>query len=241
MTLPPPTPGLLKDASLFLDFDGTLVEFADRPDAVRADPALRSLLLALHHRLDGRLAIVSGRSLDDLTALLSLESLSMAGSHGLEYRLAGRPACIPAAPDGLAEIVAQMTAFATRRGLIVERKPAGVALHYRLRPECQQEAIAFATNLADIHGFLVWQGSMVVELRAPGPDKGAILRHFMAEPTFAAGRPVAVGDDLTDEDAFAAAVALGGAAVLVGAQRETAAIYRLVGVAAVRDWLAAAR
>jgi trehalose 6-phosphate phosphatase len=81
---------------------------------------------------------------------------------------------------------------------------------------------------------------MVAELRPPGADKGDALSALMREPPFAGARPVFVGDDLTDEHAFQAAAVLGGAGVLVGPPRETAARYGLAGVAEVAEWLRAA-
>ena len=78
---------------------------------------------------------------------------------------------------------------------------------------------------------------MVVELRTPGPDKGDSLRLFMAQAPFADATPVMVGDDMTDEHAFAAAADLGGWSVLVGDPRPTAALYRLPDPAAVLAWL----
>jgi len=79
-----------------------------------------------------------------------------------------------------------------------------------------------------------------VELRAPGPDKGAAIATFMAEPPFAGHLPVFLGDDLTDEDGFRAVALLGGYGVVVGPRRPTAAIYALAGVGEVRAWLNAA-
>jgi trehalose 6-phosphate phosphatase len=79
---------------------------------------------------------------------------------------------------------------------------------------------------------------MVIELRPPGADKGDAVRAFMTEPDFAGARPLFVGDDLTDEDAFRAAADLGGGGILVGPQRETAAKWRLEDVGAVSAWLA---
>ena len=81
---------------------------------------------------------------------------------------------------------------------------------------------------------------MVVEVRAPGPDKGAAIAAFMAEPPFAGHAPVFLGDDLTDEDGFRAAARLGGYGVVVGPRRPTAATYALAGVEAARAWLIAA-
>jgi len=81
---------------------------------------------------------------------------------------------------------------------------------------------------------------MVVELRTPGPTKGDAVAAFMAEPPFAGARPIYVGDDLTDEDAFTAVAEAGGYGVLVGAGRETAAAWRLEDVDQVLAWLGAA-
>jgi trehalose 6-phosphate phosphatase len=92
-------------------------------------------------------------------------------------------------------------------------------------------------SLASATGLSVQSGKMVAELRPAGADKGDAVRAFMAEPPFAGARPVFVGDDLTDEDAFRAAADLGGGGVLVGPARDSAARWRLAGVAAVSDWL----
>ena len=121
--------------------------------------------------------------------------------------------------------------------LLVERKPAGVALHYRLAPDEAGRVEAFMAKLARKTGFALQRGAMVVELRAHGATKGDALKAFMTEPAFAAARPVFVGDDLTDEHGFAEAAALGGAGVLVGPPRDTAARYQLDSVKAVADWL----
>ena len=239
--LAPPPPSLLEGAALFLDFDGTLVELAATPDAIRVPAALAPLLERLRTRLDGRLAIVSGRALADLERHLPCHGVAVAGSHGLELRLADGTPLPLSAPAGLDAARAEVERFAAGRdGLIVEAKPLGVALHFRLAPEREEEVLAFMDALAERYGLAMQRGKMVAELRAPGADKGDALRALMREPRFAGARPLFVGDDLTDEHAFAAAAALGGAGILVGPARETAARYRLASVRAVADWLEAA-
>jgi len=236
---PPPLLQAEKPA-LFLDFDGTLVALAERPGSIRVPPRLPPLLDRLAAALHGRLAILTGRSLADLDSHLRAPHLAAAGSHGLELRVGGR-AGGAAPPAGLAAARAALARFAdTDTGLIVEDKPASVALHYRLAPAREAEALALAAEVAERTGLAVQPGKMVVELRPVGADKGDALRALMAEPVFAGARPWVVGDDLTDEHAFRAAADLGGSGILVGAPRASAAAWRLADVAAVHAWLEAA-
>jgi trehalose 6-phosphate phosphatase len=239
--LVPPPPAALEGAALFLDFDGTLVELAETPDAIRVPVALGPLLERLRRRLDGRLAIVSGRSLADLERHLPFAGVAVAGSHGLELRLANGVSLPLSVPAGLDEARAEIERFAAgRKGLIVEEKPLGIALHFRLAPEQEKPVLVFMDEVARRHGLWLQSGKMVAELRPAGANKGDALKALMREPRFMGARPLFVGDDLTDEHAFAAAAELGGAGILVGPARETAARYRLASVNAVADWLGAA-
>jgi trehalose 6-phosphate phosphatase len=238
---PPPPLSRLAPAALFLDFDGTLVELADAPDAIAVPTALKPLLDRVTGRLEGRLAVVSGRAIDDLQSHLGSSALVLSGSHGAELRYADGRRVPVSAPPGLAAARAEIERFAAGAGgLLVEDKPTGVALHYRLAPERERAVGDFLEELAHRSGLALQRGKMVAELRPPGADKGAALRRLMAEPPFAGARPVFVGDDLTDEHAFEAAVALGGAGILVGPPRSTAARWRLGGVGEVTLWLEAA-
>ena len=235
---PPPPLSRLAPAALFLDFDGTLVELAEAPGAIAVPAGLLPLLDRLSERLEGRLAIVSGRAVDDLRRHLGACALVLSGSHGAELHYSDGRSIPVSAPPGLAEARESVRRFAAGgKGLLVEDKPAGVALHYRLAPERAEEAGAFLEALAERSGLKLQRGKMVAELRPAGSDKGAALRRLMAEPPFAGARPVFVGDDLTDEDAFRAAASLGGEGVLVGPHRPSAARWRLEGVAEVTAWL----
>ncbi|HEX8639993.1 MAG TPA: trehalose-phosphatase [Allosphingosinicella sp.] len=239
--LPAPPPGLLDGAALFLDFDGTLVELAESPDSIRVPARLAPLLDRLRAKLGGRLAIISGRSLADLERHVPLPGLAFSGSHGIELRLADGTALPVSVPLGLDEVRERVNRFAAGgEGLLVEEKPAGIALHYRQAPQQAERATGFMRALADEQGWSLQKGKMVVELRPRGASKGDALRTFMSEPEFAGARPVFVGDDLTDEHAFEAAAALAGAGILVGPARKTAACYQLESVPAVAAWLDAA-
>ena len=141
----------------------------------------------------------------------------------------------------LDRIVTRMKAFATAQtGVLVEEKPLGAALHYRNLPAAESASTDLARSLAEDSGLQLQTGKMMVEVRVPGADKGTAIATMMAAPTLAGHRPVFLGDDDTDEPAMVAAAAHGGAGILVGATRATAASYRLESVAATRKWLAAA-
>lgn len=240
--LPPPPLSLLENASLFIDFDGTLVEIVERPDAVVVDVGLRDLLEALLAGLGGRVAIVSGRSLAQLDEMLGplAQTLALSGSHGNEHRWNGvtahpiRPATLEAATDALRAFGAEYP------GTLIEIKSYSVALHYRQAPAIGPAAQAVAARLAGEHGLGLEHGKMVVELRVAGGDKGVAVRRLMARAPMAGTRPLFIGDDLTDEGGFEAARALGGAGILVGPPRATAAEFALPDVAAVREWLGGA-
>ncbi len=239
--LKPPPLTLLDDAALFLDFDGTLVELADTPGAIRVPTGLTDLLDRLRRRLDGRLAIVSGRSLEDLERHVGFAGIACSGSHGIELRLADGSHLPLSVPIGLEGMKDEVRAFAAgTEGLLVEEKPAGLALHFRRSPGEAERVGEFMTATARKHGMKIQRGKMVVELKPDGATKGDAIRAFMTEPDFEAARPVFVGDDLTDEDGFEAASALGGAGILVGPMRRTAASWRLSGVPQVFEWLSAA-
>jgi trehalose 6-phosphate phosphatase len=239
-TAVPPPIAEIGGAALFLDFDGTLVALAERPDGIAVPPSLPPLLDRLSGALGGRLAIITGRALADLDAHLAAPHFAASGSHGLERRSAGGGVSRDAAPPGLAAARVALAHFAAGdSGLLVEEKPASVALHYRLSPDREDEALSLADAVAARTALRPLRGKMVVELRPAGADKGDALRALMAQPPFIAARPVFVGDDVTDEDGFRAAAALGGFGVLVGSPRATAAAFRLPDVAAVHAWLEA--
>lgn len=235
--LPEPPVALAKPA-LFLDLDGVLAPLAPTPDAVGPDDRRTDVLKRLTDRLHGRVAIVSGRTLGEIDRISDGAARAASGVHGLQRRR-GDGSFANRAPDpAVRRVVAAFDAFAADRpGVIVEDKELSAGLHYRQAPGVSADALALAASLAEETGLALQPGSMVLELKTPGTDKGVALAAFMAEAPFQGAVPVMVGDDLTDEHGFEAAERLGGFGVLVGADRPTAARYRLEDVAAVLDWL----
>ncbi|KAB8315373.1 trehalose-phosphatase [Tolypothrix campylonemoides VB511288] len=235
--LPPPPP-LDAGWALFLDVDGSLLEFAPRPEGVVVPATLRDSLQALQRRLDDAIALVSGRALAQLDRLFAPLRLHAAGLHGLERR--GQAALPP--PPALAEVraVAQAAA-ASQPGALVEDKGPAIAMHWRGVADAAAAEAAFAAvgaaALERLPHYRLQPGDHVLELRPDGADKGAAIAAMLDAPPFRGRVPVFVGDDLTDEDGFALVRDRGGLAVLVGARRPTLATHALRDPAAVRAWL----
>ena len=237
-------PLLAADASwaLFLDFDGTLVELAETPDAVRVDRGLPARLQSLAGALQGALALVSGRPLATLDAMLEPLQVPAAGLHGVERRGADGEV-FRFEPDQrvLDEARRVLARFVVAHPqALLEDKHASLALHYRRDPSLQPLARKAAEDaLAHTReGFHIQSGHMVYEIKSTAADKGAALHAFLDEEPFAGRTPVFIGDDDTDEHGFTVVAAQGGFGVRVGnGDGATAARYRLRDPAAVHAWL----
>ena len=233
----PPAP--TDDWALFLDVDGCLLDLAPHPDEVSVPARLRATLAGLATRLDGALALVSGRSLAGLDALFDPLRLPAAGLHGLEWRAASASRAAPAAPPALAAIHAEARAIAAEYpGAVVEDKGPALGLHWRAAPAAMEALRGFAeAALPRLPGFRLQHGNSVVELRPAGGDKGAAIAALMREAPFRGRVPVFAGDDITDESGFAVVNAQDGISILVGAREPSAAHFGLSGPKAVRRWL----
>lgn len=223
--------------ALFLDFDGTLVDLAPRPDSIHVPPGMMDRLHALSRQLDGRLALVSGRGIVDLERHLGPISVAVSGSHGSDCRAADGTS-IGEVPSGLPQdVLAEAADFAAAHGFDLEDKPHGAALHFRANPSLEEEGNAFADALAARHKLDVKRGKCVIEFVNRGANKGAALRRFMNQAPFRGSVPVFVGDDITDEDGMVAATQMGGFGILVGDRQPSCAKYGLASPAAVHHWL----
>jgi trehalose 6-phosphate phosphatase len=225
--------------ALYLDFDGTFVDFAPTPDAVKLRLGSRELLERLSRRLGGALALVSGRRIADIDRLLAPLELPASGVHGREFRPApGDFRARPATPD-FDEARRRLAArLLPDDPLLVEDKGAALVLHFRLHPEERGRAEALAheaaAGLPDLYAV---KGHMIFEIRQRDVSKALALELFATVEPFASRLPVFVGDDATDEDGIRAAAEAGGFGVKVG-PGASAALYRLADVTAVHRWLA---
>jgi trehalose 6-phosphate phosphatase len=232
----------LDDHAIFLDLDGTLIEFAPQPRAVTVDAPLLRLLELLMRRCGGALALVSGRSIETLDTLLAPLRLPASGLHGYERRAASgvRSRHAPPSAQALAHarrLLAQLAQQDPRVRL--EDKRFALALHFRGAPQLERELVdAARTIAAQVDGGLgLLIGPQVVELAPQGVSKASGIAEFMHEAPCAGRRPLFVGDDATDEVAFEWVNAAGGLSVAVNASGHTAALTRLRSVREVRTWL----
>ena len=244
-----PPPPLLDDAcALFLDVDGTLLEFEIRPELVRLPLGALQTIGLLSQRLGGALALVSGRPLAELDTLFSPQRFPAAGLHGQQLRgvlangvLANEAPAMQSLRNGdpPPPLRQQATLLAERHpGVLVEDKGANFALHWRAVPDAAAAVAQLAeAHLAHLQGYRLQPGDHVIELVPADVDKGRAVHTLMAGLPFQGRTPIFVGDDLTDEFGFAAAHAAGGWSVLVGNREPSQARYQLADPTAVHAWL----
>lgn len=228
----------LDEVALFLDLDGTLAPIVETPSEARIDDECRRALGRAREQLAGRVAILSGREIEVVDAILDGAVLCVAGIHGLQRRNALGEIFEKPPHARVAQAAATLDALAAKTpGLLVETKGPSVAIHYRQAAAAEAAVLEAVERIAEASGLELQLGKSVAELRTPGPNKATALRRFMLEAPFRGARPLFLGDDLTDEPAFAEARRLGGAGVLVGAPRPTEAQGRLADPADVVAWI----
>lgn len=225
--------------AFFVDFDGTLAEIADDPAAVALDDRERRALAGIAAATGGAVAVVSGRAVTDLDRLLAPLVLPLAGVHGLERRdSAGSISRSPADEDALGKAALGLLALKRQYpGLLMEKKPGSIALHFRRRPELEPLCMAATTALVDTHPSLqLLHGKMVIELKAGQATKADAIRDFMRESPFRSRTPLFAGDDATDECGFLAMPEFAGTSIKVG-PGQTAADYRAETIEEFRTWM----
>jgi trehalose 6-phosphate phosphatase len=233
----PPPPAL--DWCLFLDVDGTLVEFTDTPSQTIADSEIKPLLQEVAERLGGAVALVSGRRIQALDELFAPLKFPAAGLHGVERRKAGGvmqgASFVDARLDAPREAIKAL--IEANPGASFEDKDRAIAVHFRLAPQLEdlmhRSLIEIVKPLGNTYH--IQSGNMVFEIKPRGFSKATAIKAFMKEPPFSGRRPVFVGDDITDQDGFAGVEALGGISIGVGDR--VRGRYYLENVTAVRGWL----
>jgi trehalose 6-phosphate phosphatase len=232
----------LGECAILLDIDGTLLDLAPTPREVWVPPGLAKTLGRLLARTSGALALVSGRSLNDIDLIFAPEEFPAVGGHGAEMRISTDSEAVAThAPPMDKELKRRLAAIAKLSpGILLEDKGYSLALHYRLAPHAEK-AIYEAVSLirADLPSapIEVLPGKCVCEIKHSGFTKATGVRELMTHEPFRGRRPIFIGDDVTDETVFAIMPEFDGQAFSVG--------RRAHGVAGhfdeprdVREWLA---
>lgn len=232
----------LHQCALLLDIDGTLLDLAPTPREVWVPPGLEQTLTQLLTRTSGALALVSGRSLNDIDLIFAPVRFPAVGGHGAEMRISVESETVDVhAPPMDREFKGRLAAIAKLSpGILLEDKGYSLALHYRLAPHAEQ---AIYDAVAAIHAdyphapIEVLPGKSVCEIKHAGFTKATGVLELMKHEPFKGRRPVFIGDDVTDETVFAIMPELDGLAFSVGRRSEGAAGH-FDEPRDVRDWLA---
>jgi len=214
------SPTISRPISLFLDVDGTLLDYASHPDAVWVGPTLVELLGDLHRASGGSLALVSGRSIDSLDRLFAPFRGVAVGLHGLEVRrdpqeTSGRPLAEPV-PEVLREAIGRIAT--AHSATLLEDKGAAIAVHHHL-PAPAMQALRHALREACgrlAPRWVVMRGRRVLEVKPGDATKALGVDTLMAEAPFRGSMPIAFGDDVTDLDMFEAIRRHEGTSIAVG-------------------------
>ena len=230
----------LKRFAILLDVDGTILDIAPTPSDVEVPDSLRTTLRRVAERAGGALALVSGRPLRELDAIFAPLRLAAIGGHGAEIRIASDSASLRSSAPLDAALKDELKTIARKfPGVTLEDKGYSVAMHYRARPALGPTLMRKLRDLRRArseHPIELLSGKAVIEVKIAGFNKGTAVRELMAHPPFVGRVPICIGDDVTDEDAFAVMPEFDGIAISVG--RKVAGVYgRFQTPADVRNWL----
>jgi len=236
-----PLPNLndLSRYALFLDIDGTLADIVATPSLARVPSATVEVVEALSRRLEGAVALISGRELDDIDAMTGLAEISAAGIHGAQMRTAqGRNALDRSVADRISSVESVLEArVGALKGVLIERKPLSVAVHYRACPQNEDQIVSLARDIVAGHAALKYiTGKLVVEILPMVASKGAAIAHFMGLEPFKGRIPLFAGDDVTDEDGFVLVNSMNGISIKIG-EGPSCAAFGFNTAASFRQWL----
>jgi trehalose 6-phosphate phosphatase len=228
------------NVALFLDLDGTVFDIAASPTEVGTPPGLTTTLGRLQAALDGAVAVLTGRQIEEVDRLLTPLRLTAAGVHGAELRLEPEGTIEVASdtvPTPLLAAVEQL-ADATP-GLLVEPKGVSIAVHYRAAPDMERMLKTALLGLLDSHQsqLVLSHGRRVFELTPRSSTKGTALARLMEQSRFRGRVPVMIGDDMPDEAALDTAARLGGVGLKVKGEHFARGTAHFSGPADVRRWL----
>jgi trehalose 6-phosphate phosphatase len=231
----------LARTAIFLDIDGTLLDIAPTPLEVNVSDALRETLASLFATFGGAVAFVSGRPVAEMDRLFVPLRMPAVGGHGAEIRFAPNSdthrSKIATLDDELRAAFARISRIG--EGVLIEDKGYSLAIHYRLAPELGGEIMKGVTSICKnerCDSLEILPGKLVIEIKPGGYDKGTGLREMMSVPPFTGRKPIFIGDDITDNAAFAVLPDYGGTGFSVGGIVPGAS-FNFDGPQDVRRWL----
>lgn len=237
----PQTPIVPESTAIFLDIDGTLLDIAPTPLEVKVSDALRDSLSTLSEQFGGAVAFVSGRPIAEMDRLFHPLQLAAVGGHGAEIRFTPqseiRRSKIATLDDQLRIDFARIGRIG--EGILIEDKGYSLAIHYRQAPELGGAIMKGVTAICKnerCDSLEILPGKLVIEIKPGGYDKGTGLREMMSVPPFTGRRPIFMGDDITDNAAFAVLPDFGGTGFSVGGIVPGAS-FNFDGPQDVRRWL----
>ncbi len=238
---PPPLLTDLRDRAFLLDIDGTLLDLAPSPRQVWVPIGLRRTLTRLADLTGGALALVSGRSLNEIDLIFSPLQLAAIGVHGAEMRVSGDGE-VQSRTQPLSKALKRKLATVAElgRGILVEDKGYSLALHYRLAPDKGAEVLAAVRKIcadAGDEAVEILPGKLMVDIKPAATNKGKAVCDLMRCPPFTGRRPIFIGDDTTDLTVFGVIPQFGGQSYSVGGI-DAAVDGHFDTPEAVRTWLA---
>jgi trehalose-phosphatase len=233
---------------LFLDYDGTLADFAPTPEHVDLDLEVIDVLTRLVQRRDIRVAVVSGRQLGQIRLLLPVPGVLLAGTYGIELQTPGGRRIERISSDIIRPVLDDLKPrwerlIAGREGFFLEDKYWALALHARFADDDQanivlENARHMANDAASLGPFRLLGGHKFLEIGPRLANKGQTVAYLLDHYSWPGAMPLYLGDDDKDEEAFGVIKARGGIAILVAKEpRNSQADCRLESPQAVRHWL----
>ena len=229
----------IQQLALFLDVDGTLYEIENSPSLIKPCFKLQKKLQTIRNRLGGALALISGRSLDDLDRIFENDKISVAGNHGAQLRDTLRLKEYQADPGkikGIAHKIYEL--LDEQKNIEFENKGSNLTVHFRNSTIDRKEINKIIKELVKSEPKLTFlKGKEVLEVKPLSHNKGTAISYFMSTKPFIKRRPIFIGDDVSDEDGFETVNKKGGWSVRVGNNKRSKANFFLPNVKSVHEMM----
>ena len=229
----------IQKVALFLDVDGTLYEIVSSPSLIKPCFKLQKKLQTTRNRLGGALALISGRSLDDLDRIFENDKISVAGNHGAQLRDTLRLREYQANTENIKRIAHKIRELLNgQKNIEIENKGSNLSVHFRNSTIDRKEINKIIMELVKYEPKLTFlKGKEVLEVKPLSYNKGTAISYFMRTKPFIKRRPIFIGDDVSDEDGFETVNKIGGWSVRVGNYKRSKANFFLPNVTSVHEMM----